>query len=85
MLVPKHRLLRRYTAPVIGDDGAIIGRLWTFLDVTRARHMEDKIRVQAAQLKEQSRQLASALKTVTGRLDKAETTLSQTQQQLFET
>ena len=85
IVVPKHRLLRRYTAPVIGEDGGIIGRLWTFLDITRTRGMEDKVRAQAAQLKEQSRQLASALKSVTGRLDKAENTLSLTQQQLFET
>ena len=83
--LPRPRLLRRYTAPVVGDDGAIIGRLWTFLDITRTRSMEDKVRVQAAQLKEQSRQLAASLKTVTGRLGKVETTLSQTQQQLFET
>ncbi len=85
ILLPKRRLLRRYTAPVVGEDGGIIGRLWTFLDITRTRGMEDKVRAQAAQLKEQSRQLASALKTVTGRLDKAESTLSLTQQQLFET
>lgn len=85
MLAPKPRLLRRYTAPVLSDDGTIIGRLWTFLDITRARSMEDKVRAQAAQLKEQSRQLASALKTVIGQRDKAENTLSQTQQQLFET
>jgi len=85
LLVPRPRLLRRYTAPVLGDDGAVIGRLWTFLDITRARGMEDRVRAQAAQLKEQSKQLAAALKTVTGRLDKVENTLSQTQQQLFET
>ncbi len=85
IVLPKHRLLRRYTAPVLGENGGIIGRLWTFLDITRTRGMEDKVRAQAAQLKEQSRQLASALKTVTGRLDKAENTLSLTQQQLFET
>lgn len=83
--LPKSRLLRRYTAPVVGEDGGIIGRLWTFLDITRTRGMEDKVRAQAAQLKEQSRQLASALRSVTGRLDKAENTLSLTQQQLFET
>jgi len=85
LTAPRPRLLRRYTAPVLADDGAVIGRLWTFLDITRARGMEDKIRAQAAQLKEQSRQLAAALKTVTGRLDKVENTLSLTQQQLFET
>ena len=85
LTAPKHRLLRRYTAPVVGEDGAITGRLWTFLDITRTRGMEDKVRAQAAQLKEQSRQLAAALKNVTGRLGKAENTLSLTQQQLFET
>ena len=85
LTAPRPRLLRRYTAPVVGDDGAVIGRLWTFLDITRARGMEAKVRAQAAQLKEQSRQLAAALKTVTGRLDKVENTLSLTQQQLFET
>lgn len=85
LTAPKPQLLRRYTAPVISEDGSVIGRLWTFLDITRARAMENKIRAQAAQLKEQSKQLAAALKTVTGRLDKVETTLSLTQQQLFET
>jgi len=85
LTAPRPRLLRRYTAPVLDDGGAVIGRLWTFLDITRARGMEDKIRAQAAQLREQSRQLAAALKTVTGRLDRVENTLSLTQQQLFET
>ena len=85
LTAPRPRLLRRYTAPVLGEDGSVIGRLWTFLDITRARGMETKVRAQAAQLKEQSRQLASALKTVTGRLDRVENTLSLTQQQLFET
>ena len=85
IVTPRPTLLRRYTAPVVDDGGVIIGRLWTFSDITRARGMENKVRAQADQLKEQSRQLASALKSVTGRLDKAENTLSLTQQQLFET
>ena len=85
LLAPKRRLLRRYTTPVTDQQGEIIGRLWTFLDITRTRSTEDKVRVQAAQLKEQARQLASALRVVTGRLDKVENTLTLTQQQLFET
>ena len=85
LTAPRPRLLRRYTAPVLADNGTVIGRLWTFLDITRARGMEDKVRTQAAQLKSQSRQLAAALRTVTGRLDKVENTLTLTQQQLFET
>jgi len=82
--IPRPRLLRRFTAPVTDDDGTVMGRLWTFLDITRSRNMEDKVREQAAQLKAQSRQLASALKTVTGRLDQVKTTLTLTQQQLSE-
>ena len=85
LLAPKRRLLRRYTTPVTDQQGEIIGRLWTFLDITRTRSTEEKVRAQAAQLKEQARQLASALKVVTGRLGKVENTLTQTQQQLFET
>jgi len=85
LTAPRPRLLRRYTAPVLDHRGAVIGRLWTFLDITRSRAMEEKVRAQAAQLKEQSRQLAAALKAVTGRLDRVENTLSLTQQQLFET
>jgi len=82
---PRPRLLRRYTAPVLDAGGAVIGRLWTFQDVTRSRHMEDRIRAQAAQLREQSRRLAASLKTVTGKLGQVEDALSETQKQLFET
>jgi len=82
---PRPRLLRRYTAPVLDTDGAVIGRLWTFQDVTRSRQMENRVRDQAAQLREQSRQLAASLKTVTGKLGQVENTLTETQKQLFET
>jgi signal transduction histidine kinase len=81
---PRRLLLRRYTAPVRGDDGELIGRLWTFLDITQTRNLERKVQHQAEQLRVQSRQLASALKAVSGRLHKVETTLSLAQQQLFE-
>lgn len=39
--------LRRYSGPVRDEDGAVIGRLWTFLDVThsvRQRLMQDALR-----------------------------------------
>lgn len=84
LIAPAPRLLRRYTAPVMDAEGALIGRLWTFLDITQTRALEDKVQAQAAQLRVQARQLAAALKAVSGRLHKVETTLSLTQQQLFE-
>ncbi len=38
--------LRRFTGPVRDEGGAVVGRLWTFLDVTktvRKRHMQDAL------------------------------------------
>ena len=84
LIAPAPRLLRRYTAPVLDADGALIGRLWTFLDITQTRALEDKVQAQSAQLRVQARQLAAALKTVSGRLHQVESTLSVTQHQLFE-
>ncbi len=84
IVTPRRRLLRRYTAPVQDPDGVLIGRLWTFLDITQTRQLEQKVQAQAAQLRTQSRQLAAALKSVSGRLNQVENTLSVTQQQLFE-
>ncbi len=84
LTAPRPRLLRRYTAPVHDANGVLIGRLWTFLDITRTRALETRVHRQAAQLREQSRALANALKTVSGRLHKTENTLTLTQQQLFE-
>lgn len=84
LTAPRPRLLLRYTAPVTDADGRLIGRLWTFRDITRIRLLERKVRAQSEQLRAQARQLATALKAVSGRLHKVENTLSQAQQQLFE-
>ncbi len=84
LIAPTPRLLRRYTAPVLDAEGELIGRLWTFLDITQTRHLEDKVRAQSAQLRVQAHQLAAALKSANGRLHQVENTLTLTQQQLFE-
>ena len=84
LVAPRARILRRYTAPVLDERGHVIGRLWTFADITRTRRLEKRVQAQQAQLKEQARQLAAALRTVHGRLGKVENALTQTQQQLFE-
>lgn len=84
LLAPRPRRLRRYTAPVHGEAGQVIGRLWTFLDITRTRRLENKVVAQAALLRAQSRRLAAALRATTGRLDKVESVLHLTQRQLFE-
>ena len=84
LVAPRSRILRRYTTPVLDERGDVIGRLWTFADITRTRRLEKKIQAQQVQLKEQARQLASALRAVHGRLGKVENALTQTQQQLFD-
>ncbi len=84
LVAPKRRVLHRYTTPVTDEAGRVVGRLWTFADITRTRRLEHKILAQQAQLREQARRLAAALRAAHGRLDKTESALSQTQQQLFE-
>lgn len=77
-------VIRRFSAPVIDDNGAVIGRVWTFLDITKTRRLENKVKAQASQLKEQARALAAALRTTTGKLNSTESALTQTQQMLIE-
>ncbi|MBV9848550.1 MAG: PAS domain-containing protein [Armatimonadetes bacterium] len=84
LVAPRPRVLHRYTAPVLDEHGRVIGRLWTFADITRTRRLEKRVLAQQAQLKEQARQLAVALRAVHGRLGKVENALTQTQRQLFE-
>ena len=39
LLKNPHMVVRRYTGPVCGDNGELVGRIWTFLDVTvEVRH-----------------------------------------------
>lgn len=84
LVAPRARLLRRHTGPVRNESGEVIGRIWTFFDITATRKLEERVKAQAALLKVQARQLASSLKTVSHKLHDVEDTLGATQQQLFE-
>lgn len=81
---PRPKTLRRHTAPVTDPYGTVIGRLWTFQDITRTRSLEAQVQAQAAKLRVQAAELASALKATSGRLHKTEATLARTEQQLVD-
>lgn len=40
LLGPPNVVMRRYTGPVTDDSGALIGRIWTFLDITRLKQQQ---------------------------------------------
>jgi two-component system sensor histidine kinase HydH len=84
VLAPRRRILRRFSAPAYDEDGRVIGRVWTFLDITRTRRLENKVHNQAAELRQQAKEIASALKTAHGRINKVESELTETQQQLVD-
>jgi len=81
VLAPRHRILRRFSAPAHDEAGRVIGRVWTFLDITRTRRLENKVHNQAAELRQQAREIASALKMAHGRINQVESELTETQQQ----
>ena len=60
-LVGPEQTLRRHTAPLVGTDGAFLGRVWTFLDVTEwerlRRENERHVRQLEALVEERTQEL----------------------------
>lgn len=46
------RILRRYTAPVRDANGSLLGRVWTFQDVTEMRKLQAEVQNHATRLEE---------------------------------
>jgi PAS domain S-box-containing protein len=69
------RVFDRYTAPVVGDDGAHYGRLWAFRDITRQKEREAALERQNTRLEEfasvVSHDLRNPLNVAQGQLDLA--------------
>ncbi|MBI4872679.1 MAG: PAS domain-containing protein [Candidatus Riflebacteria bacterium] len=57
---PTPRVLQRYTGPVRGESGHVLGRLWIFRDVTTRRLMEQELRESQRLLEEKARLVAEA-------------------------
>lgn len=50
MLLPQKRLFARHSAPVIDENGSILGRVEVYTDITKDRKMEQDLQTQNAQL-----------------------------------
>ena len=59
---PQESVLRRHSAPILDGEGAVIGRLWTFLDVTETRRLQSEVALYARRLEERLEQQACELK-----------------------
>src|SRR5258708_3820168 len=59
---PAQCILRRHSAPILNDDGVVIGRVWTFLDITETRRLQAESANYAQMLEERLAQQAEELK-----------------------
>lgn len=59
---PRESVLRRHSAPILDCEGGVIGRLWTFLDVTETRRLQSEVAQHARQLEERLEQQACELR-----------------------
>lgn len=60
---PRHSILRRHTGPVLDEEGAVLGRIWTFLDVTETRQLQAEVASYTSLLEEKLQQQALALQS----------------------
>ncbi len=44
LLEPEPRILERYSGPIVGAGGEVVGRIWAFRDVTGSRDLEHQLR-----------------------------------------
>lgn len=65
---PQAKILRRHSAPIFDDGSVVIGRVWTFLDVTETRQLQQKVASYARQLEERLAQQAGELRAAQERL-----------------
>lgn len=59
---PRNSFLRRHTAPVLDENGVLLGRLWTFLDVTETRRLQAESVQYEKRLEERLEQQAAELR-----------------------
>jgi two-component system sensor histidine kinase HydH len=65
---PRACCLRRHTAPVFDENGVLLGRVWTFLDVTETRRLQAESVQYEKRLEERLEQQAAALQAAQAKL-----------------
>src|SRR5579871_5311077 len=68
LIAPRVSVLRRHSGPVLDSDGCVIGRFWTFLDITETRRLQAEVASYTRRLEERLEQQAMALKAAQERL-----------------
>ena len=71
LVAPRESILRRHSGPVLDAQGGVLGRIWTFLDVTETRRLQAEV--------------ASHAKRLEARLEQQAMELQAAQQKLLET
>ena len=65
---PRNRWLRRHTAPVFDEEGTLLGRVWTFLDITETRRLQAESVQYEKRLEERLEQQAEELQAAQTKL-----------------
>ncbi len=68
LVAPRISILRRHSGPVLDASGCVIGRFWTFLDVTETRRLQGEVESYTHRLEERLEQQAMALRAAQERL-----------------
>lgn len=71
-LIRPHQVLLRHTCPIVSESGEMLGRLWTFVDITPLKLLQHRVEAHAADLEAEVKQRTEELKEAQARLVRSE-------------